>query len=70
VAAGGGGGGAGGGLVWKNNISVTPGSTYTVVVGDGGASGASYAMNGRSGAVRIIWKTSCSGNPSYPNNAH
>lgn len=45
VAIGGGGGGgagnsghagAGGGLGWKNNISVTPGQTYTVVVGGGG----------------------------------
>ena len=27
------GGGAGGGLAYKNNISVTPGSSYTVVVG-------------------------------------
>tara|TARA_B100000287_G_scaffold428434_1_gene479846 strand:+ start:618 stop:3221 length:2604 start_codon:yes stop_codon:yes gene_type:complete len=33
----GGAGGAGGGLGWKNNISVTPGQSYTVVVGDGGA---------------------------------
>lgn len=30
------GGGGGGGLGWKNNISVTPGQTYTVVVGVGG----------------------------------
>lgn len=30
--------GAGGGLGYKNNISVTPGSSYTVVVGAGGAS--------------------------------
>ena len=29
-------GGAGGGLGWKNNISVTPGQSYTVVVGAGG----------------------------------
>ena len=29
-------GGGGGGLGWKNNISVTPGQTYTVVVGQGG----------------------------------
>jgi len=29
-------GGAGGGLGWKNNIYVTPGETYTVVVGSGG----------------------------------
>lgn len=33
-------GGGGGGLGWKNNIPVTPGSTYTVVVGSGGAGGA------------------------------
>ena len=30
------GGGGGGGLGWKNNISVTPGTVYTVVVGQGG----------------------------------
>ena len=30
--------GAGGGLGWKNNISVTPGQSYTVVVGGGGTS--------------------------------
>jgi hypothetical protein len=29
-------GGGAGGLGWKNNISVTPGQTYTVVVGAGG----------------------------------
>jgi len=29
-------GGGGGGLGWKNNISVTPGTDYTVVVGAGG----------------------------------
>ena len=33
---GGGAGGGGGGLGWKNNISVIPGQTYTVVVGSGG----------------------------------
>ena len=45
VCVGGGGGGAGdggstggfgGGLGWKNNISVVPGQSYTVVVGSGG----------------------------------
>jgi len=30
--------GAGGGLGWKNNIAVTPGNSYTVVVGAGGVS--------------------------------
>ena len=47
IGGGGGGGrfdysyasGAGGGLGWRNNISVTPGQSYTVVVGGGGASG-------------------------------
>lgn len=34
---GGGSGGGGGGLGWANNIAVTPGSTYTIVVGAGGA---------------------------------
>lgn len=33
----GGHGGGGGGLGWKNNISVTPGVSYTVAVGAGGA---------------------------------
>ena len=32
-------GGSGGGLGYKNNISVTPGQSYTVVVGAGGANG-------------------------------
>ena len=32
-------GGGGGGLGWKNNISVTPGNSYTVVVGSAGANG-------------------------------
>lgn len=31
-------GGGGGGLGWKNNIAVTPGQSYTVVVGAGGTS--------------------------------
>ena len=61
VAVGGGGasggwnGGSGGGLGWKNNIAVTPGSSYTVRVGAGGtkvngavagsAGGDSYFIN-------------------------
>jgi hypothetical protein len=31
------GGGSGGGLGYKNNITVVPGNSYTVVVGSGGA---------------------------------
>ena len=40
--------GGGGGLGWKNNISVTPGQSYTVVVGAGGQNRAnqhSYFIN-------------------------
>jgi hypothetical protein len=52
-------GGSGGGLGWKNSIVVVPGTTYTVVVGDGGLPDVqwSYAGQGGSGAVRIIWGT-------------
>ena len=32
-------GGGGGGLAWRNDIPVTPGTSYTVVVGAGGAGG-------------------------------
>lgn len=42
--------GGGGCLAYKNNISVNPGASYTIVVGAGRGSGAS-------GAVRIIWGT-------------
>ena len=46
---GGGGGGGGGGLGWRNNISVTPGQSYTVVVGAEGTNttngGDSYFIN-------------------------
>jgi hypothetical protein len=52
VAVGGGGSGeynnTGGALGWKNNISVVPGQSYTVVVGAGGpaGSGGTYSANG------------------------
>lgn len=64
-------GGGGGGLGWKNNIAVTPGNSYTVVVGGGGgtnANGAGAGTNrgngglGGGGAVRIVWGT----NRSFP----
>lgn len=58
VAVGGGGGGAqntssgsgagGGGLGWKNNIEVTPGQSYTVVVGAGGIAGGNGTAGGAS----------------------
>lgn len=41
----GGGGATGGGLGYKNNYSVTPGTSYTVVVGIGGVAG-DYGTNG------------------------
>lgn len=41
-------GGAGGGLGWKNDIAVTPGQSYTVVVGAAGASH-TYAATGLMG---------------------
>lgn len=56
VAIGGGGGpnsatnngGGGGGLGWRNNITVVPGQTYTVVVGAGGT------LNGNGGTSYFI----------------
>lgn len=50
--------GGGGGLGWKNNITVVPGQSYTVVVGAGGTKdpgASSFCGRGGSGAVRIIW---------------
>lgn len=51
------GGGGGGGLAWKNSIAVTPGSSFTVVVGAGGLPNYQweYGGQGGGGAVRIIW---------------
>ena len=49
---GGSGGGGAGGLIYLNNLSVTPGSTYSVTIGEGGAGGEasnSPAGNGASG---------------------
>lgn len=51
-------GGGGGGLAYKNNILVTPGASYTIVVGLGGrTTQANGANNGKGGdgVVRIIW---------------
>jgi hypothetical protein len=42
------GGGGGGGLGWKNNISVSPGTTYTVQVGKGGDAGTGTNNGGQS----------------------
>jgi hypothetical protein len=46
--------GMGGALAFSNNVPVTPGNQYTVVVGQGGG-GADNGGSGAGGAVRIIW---------------
>ena len=52
--SGSGGGGGGGGLGWKNNIAVTPGQSYTVVVSPGGDRPTiSNAYNGANGSLFI-----------------
>jgi len=56
VGGGGGGGGynasvaAGGGLGYTNNLSVTPGTTYNIQVGDGGYSGGNWSNGGTGGS--------------------
>ena len=52
--------GGGGGLGYKNNIAVTPGQAFSVVVGAGGlattsSTGYGGGGGGGSGAVRIVW---------------
>jgi hypothetical protein len=49
VGGGSGSGGGGGALAYRNNIAVTPGSSYTVVVGAGGAGGTQPGNPGNSG---------------------
>lgn len=51
------GGGGGGGLGWRNNIPVNPGQTYTVVVGAGGPSLASYNTAGAQGGTSYFIST-------------
>ena len=46
ISGAGGGAGGGGGLGWENNISVTPGNSYTVVVGTAGDSYPSTRSDG------------------------
>ena len=55
------GGGNGGALAYVNNLSVTPGQTYNVIVGQGGYGGGTFNTDfysagvGAGGAVRIVW---------------
>tara|TARA_Y100001972_G_scaffold15543_1_gene16445 strand:+ start:8 stop:1741 length:1734 start_codon:yes stop_codon:yes gene_type:complete len=47
-------GGGGGGLSYQNNISVTPGESLTVIVGEGGAGGTSSSPTGGTGGTSEI----------------
>lgn len=51
-------GGGGGGLGWKNNITVVPGQSYTVVVGAGGAVVTGGPVNGNAGGQSYFINTS------------
>lgn len=59
-------GGGGGALAWMNDIAVTPGSNYNVVVGAGGTQGA-YSIGSDQGGNSYFWSTSiinASGGPA------
>jgi len=70
IGGGGGTGGGGGGLGYKNNYSVTPGNSYTVVVGKGGI-GNSSCVGQRSGTNSYFCSISVvkGGGGSYNNGA-
>lgn len=51
-------GGAGGGLGWKNNITVVPGNTYTVVVGNSGRKATTSGGAADSGGTSYFINTS------------
>jgi len=53
-----GGGGGGGGHAYASSYTVTPGNTYTVVIGTGGNSSA---------ALRIVWGVVSGSQRAYPN---
>jgi len=57
----GGAGGGGGGLSFKNNIAVTPGTSYTVTVGTGGARGSLTGSNGGNSFFQSIGQVSARG---------
>jgi hypothetical protein len=68
-----GGGGGAGGLIYNNTYSVTPGQTYTVVVGAGGAGGTSgaagsagYGGNGGNSQFGNLIATGGGGGGNYP----
>lgn len=59
---GGGNGGGGGGLGWKNNISVTPGTSYTVEVGSGGTSTTNAGTTTAGGQSYFVDASTVAGN--------
>jgi hypothetical protein len=59
------GAGGGGGLGWKNNISVTPGSSYTVHVGKGGWGTTGYNPNTYSPTCCGVQGAGINGQSSY-----
>ena len=65
-------GGGGGGLGWKNNITVTPGNSYTVVVGQGGQRSYQGGPGNNGGDSYFINTSTVKGGGGYganPNNA-
>ena len=86
VAVGGGGGASrqgsgysaqGAGLGWKNDITVVPGQSYTVVVGAGGTKGASIGVPGNNGgnsyfisSTVVMGNGGTGGNNSGPNGGY
>ena len=59
-------GGGGGGLAWVNDITVAPGSSYTVVVGSGGSRGAFSAGSTAGGDSYFYSTTFCRGIGGLP----
>ena len=53
------GGGAGGALGYKNNITVTPGDSYTVVVGNGGAGKTAFSPGSNNAGVASSFINTC-----------
>lgn len=71
TVGGGGGGGGGGALAYKNNISVTPGASYSVVVGAGGVSagGGTAGSNGGNSSFTASFGTMTAGGGNAATNA-
>lgn len=59
-------GGSGGGLAWVNDITVTPGNSYTVVVGAGGDDGAYSSGSTAGGDSYFIGTSVCKGGGGNP----